>query len=1142
MTMLGVRKWLADEPLVVASATCLVVAITVTAVNLHSAIPDTNAVLDLSPRVFISQTLTPWSKNQLGQPVPGSAVAYLPMALFYVVLEALKLPLTAVQGVWIAALIAGSGTGMAWLYQLCSRRDSPAEATASGLLYALSPYVWLNLKGATVLLLPYALTPVIAALAIRSIRGPTVRNVGGLIMVSCFTGIAINPPEAVIVVVIVAVLIVPEMVRTRGMWWCIEWCVGIGALAVGASVWWLGPFVAAIHTGGTTGYFTTDPLSVQAASSSFREVLRLAGLWALYSGYNGVPYYPDAAYLNSSAVVAVTLLSPALFAASLGRFRRKERWQAAALGVLVVVAVPLAVSIYPPSHPEITGQIYAWLSAHVYVFRAFRSNYKWVAALAFSYALAIPRCMERSVSIAANRKLRTEARLRDVATIAITAVIVVYSVPAFSGLLLPSTYAMGTLPQYWTAAGHWLTAQPESGRVLFLPFDGFPNYTWGNPSGDIASVVTTRPSLMAQPGIELPPGATKLLNLVAQAGTGADVPLAHVAGMLGVRYVVDQGDTAWRAIGSPSPAVMTAYLNSQPGLRRVRTFGKLSIYEVTGAITPLLGEAGAELEIASDQGISGVAAVAPPGVLTHPRTVRVVNSVVGQVSASSVWSNLEGEYGPQEVLNGGAAGGAWVSGVAGGVGQWVRLTFRHRRSVPQVRVVARQDGVDAVPTVLQITAGARRQVVHTSGGVGTAIFGTTKVNSVKITIRAIGPGGPNVGISAVDIPGVPLNAMRYPTIAGRNPFIDAMDPGTPSVGNMRHVVGASQAVTATAIGTVSALASESDATLMEYLRPSGVSAVSSSSRWNGLAAFSPLWTLAGDPRMAWVPQNPGGIGAWVQYTFPRERFIGSIGIAPRSDGFDGVVNRVKVSVDGRTIGVRSLASGATTNVAVDATGSVLRLTIVGVKRAKGLNVGLAKVVIPGVSVKRNDGALSAPDMVDNGRVLPLAVAGGMTINNMDRLAVGGNSLKIRPVKVKMARGKNVFGWNVHGVLTEGKIEISSGGVGRAILRPVAFKQLSSVEVKTARIRPGLLSLCANTDGEWSAAVGRRFELGRDVVSGFGPVWSVTGRQMHVVITDHGAVGVVQWLKLQVGILIAGMCVLGMWWARRRLRSRVRSPE
>lgn len=1124
---------MANQPLVVTTIICVAVAMSVAAVNLHSPIPDTSAVLDLSPRSFIDQTLTPWSNNQLGQPDPGSAVAYLPMALLFLALEAIKLPLVVVQGIWICALIAGSGIGMAWLYQLWSGRTSTAQLTASGLLYALSPYMWLNMKGATALLIPYALTPVIAGLAIRSIRGPTLRNVFGLIVVSCLSGIGINPPEAVIAAVIVAVLVLPELFRTRNAWWIIQWCLGIGALVVAGSVWWLGPFIVTIHTGGTAGYFTTDPLSIQAAFSSFREVMRLTGLWALYSGNNGVPYYPDAAFLNNPVVVAVTLLVPALFAASVSRVRSDDRWRVAALCLLVIVAVPMAVSIYPPADPSFTGRVYSWLYSHVYAFRAFRSNYKWVAALACAYALVVPLCMERTVSIMASWRFRVASGLRDVATVGITLVIITYSVPALGGLLFPAAYRMAALPRYWTEAGHWLTAQPESGRVLFLPFEGFPNYTWGDPSGDIASVVTTRPSLMSQPGIQLPGGATKLLHLLAEAGTGRDVPLAHLAAMLGVRYIVDQQDIAWRAIGSPSPVAMIAYLSTQPGIRLVRTFGKLSIYEVTGAITPLLGSSKAELEVASDQGISGVVAASPGDTLVRPGAVQVVNGLVSQFSASSVWSNLKNEYGPQNVLNGTAGGSAWVSGVPGGIGQWINLKFRYPIAVPQVTIVGRQDGIDAVPTVVKVMAGLRQWTLTLSNGVGTIITGGALVGNIKVVIEETGPGGPNVGISAVDIPGVPLNTLQYPMVGRRNPFIATMNPGAPGIGNLMHVIPARHAVTATVTGSVSADPTESNGMLMKYLQPSGVSTVSSSSEWNGLAEYSGLWTLANDPAMAWVPANAGGANAWVQYTFPNKRFIGNIGIQPRDDGIDGIVDTVEISMNGRSLGLRSLALGTVTNVPVDATGSILRITIVSATKGQGGNVGIAKVVIPGVSVKRNNKLLSlVASISNNGTKIPLDKAGVSTYN-VDKIVTGEEAVQFNAIKMELSNGKNSIGWNGRGIWAMGNLTISAGNVDHAILHPVAIRERSSVEITSGEVRPGLLSLCANTDGEWFVKVGKRARPGENIAGGFGPVWTVRNRYVSVGIIDHGGVIVTEWLELQAAIMIVAMLIAAVWCVRRR---------
>lgn len=1135
MTPGTVRRVLVEHPVLVAGTLCTLIACSVAIINIHSAIPDTNAILDLSPLTFIRQTLTPWSNNQLGQASPGSAVAYLPMALIYAALEAVHVPLAVVQITWITALIALAGIGMALLYELWSERNNTSEVVASSLLYALSPYVWVNLKGATSLLIPYALTPLIAVLAIQAARKPTRRNVISLLGVTCYTGMAVNPPELIIAAVIVVALVFPELVHsseTRGACWIIRWYFGIGVVMAAMSAWWVGPFIAAIHSGGTAGYFTTDPLSVQAASSSFREVLRLTGLWALYSGFNGVPYYPDAGYLNSAPVIVVTMFAPALFALSFSRLRNFERLRTIVLGLLVIVAVPLAVSIYPPNHPGLTGAVYAWLSAHVYVFRAFRSNYKWVAVIAICYALGIPRCIEPTARVVAERRPELASSVRNGAVLGIAALLVAYSVPGAAGLLFPRSYKLGEVPQYWKAAGHWLTAQSAPGRVLFLPFVGFPKYTWGAPYGPFASIVTARPSLMSQPGLEEPSGADAWLGLLAKAGTGLDVPLAHIAGILGVRYIVDEGDIAWREIGSPSPAAMAAYLEGQSGLREVATFGKLSIYEVAGPIVPVLGEAHSELTVSSDLGMLGVAGDSPASSLVRPRTVDITNSVVARASASSVYPGSDtNAYGPQQVLKGTGAGVAWVSGVPGGVGQWIRLTFKHLFSVPHVTVVSREDGIDALPTLLSIEVGHRSKVVGVSNGVATASFPGSTVHSVKITIDRVGPGGPNVGIAAVVIPGVPLDRVMYPAVTRQTPYIYGVSPGHAGVGTMAHVIPAKEGSLAKLTGTLSTDPAESDATLVKYLEPVGVAAVTSSSRWEDLAAYSSLWTLSGNPTMAWVPNNPDGIGAWVQYRFATRRFIGSIGVEPRNDGVDRVVSAIRISVGGKSLGVYRLAANGLTRVPINRTGSVLRLTIVSVGRDsgkvgkdRGNNVGLERVVIPGVSVRRHPNVLAGAEVVENGATRVIGSSSGLGGRErwryLDRLAVGEQVLRVEASVFHLRKGNNTLTFKSNGLLATASLEVSGGVAEEAFLHAVAFVRRSPVEMVATVGHGGLLSLNQNTNGEWSLiATGEHREVAHERVGILGAIWELRAGQGAVVIRDHGAVRVVEWLELQGALMI-----------------------
>lgn len=1129
---------LANSPVAVTIVVALCVAAVVGATNIHGALPDTNIILDLSPGRFLSQTLAVFNGNQLGQSTPGSAIAYVPMGLVYYVLVAIGLPLGAVQGIWIAVLIATSAGSMAWLFVTWVAQPTMAASVLSGMLYGMSPYVWLNLKGATVLLVPYALAPLLCTLILRVMRGGSWKAAAGFVLLVGLTGIGVNPPETIIAGVEVAAIVVGELLQ-----WPAEWVSGIrraGVTVIVAcfmSIWWIGPFVESLSIGGIAGYFTTDPLSVQAASSSFREVMRLTGLWALYSGNNGVPYYPESGFLTSKVVVAVTLLPAAILAGGFLRLRKQEAWRGFLLAGLVAVAVPLAVSVYPPGSPGLTGHLYQWLYSHVTVFRAFRSGYKWVAVLAFVYALGVPMGLERTGDSSRRRWNRIAEVVRDAAVGIMVAAVVLYAVPGISGNLFPASYRLGSVPSYWLAAGRWLDTQPAQGRVLFVPFVGFPDFTWGDPSGPIASAITSRPSLMAQPGLALPSGAEQLLALVAEAGTGATVPFARIARLLGVRYIVDEEDAAWRAIGSPRPTVLTKFLIDQSGIREVKQFGRLRVFEVGGTIAPEFGVAQSAAQVASDTGLGGAVTQAPVGDLVRPETVKVVNPVVARVTASSVWNGLDSVYGPQEVLAGGPSS-AWVPNVPYGRHQWIKIAFKHPVPVGSVTVVVRHDGKDAEPKVLNIAAGERSIDATVSDATAVAAFGGKRVRSVEIRIGKVGKGGPNVGIAEVQIPGVPVDAIQYPTLGAVYPFSYGVHEGTASIGNMRHELVSTATRAATLTGTLRASPMESDRTLAQYLQVHGVTQVTASSRWHGLAAYSPLWTLAGDPKFGWVPNEPGGTGSWVQYQFPNPRVIGTVGITPRSDGVDAVVSTVSIAVDGRTVESAHLVPGTRTTVDVPVVGSNLRLTIAGAGGAEGKNIGISSVVIPGVSVSRNVDAFG-PGRWSIGetsytivRAVSVRGSGG---DGVDEMAVGDRGIPIKPISIVVPPGENVIRWSGGGILGAAHFNITGGNPGLADITAVPTRKLAEGQYRIGAMKKGLLVADWSSGIPWVSTGARTLQKVGNWGYGYGPVWAVGGSTDGTVIAYESGISNLDWLVAQA--VVGGIGFLGMFaWQQRRKAS------
>ncbi|MHB1954945.1 MAG: alpha-(1-_3)-arabinofuranosyltransferase domain-containing protein, partial [Sulfobacillus sp.] len=566
------------------------------------------------------------------------------VAVLYVCLHGLGLSMLHVQQVWFSLVVGASAVGMLFLYRCWWEDASSLRAMAAALLYGFSPYLLLDLKGASVLLIPYAALPWLTLEVVQIIRRRRYRYVVGAVVVGGLLAPGINPPLNAIMFIATAGLALAELKRQRWRRDSIGWLVATAAGVLVVSTWWIGPFIDTIRAGGASAYFVTDPLTEGAANSSFRAVLRLSGLWALYQGWDGTPYYPAQGYLLSAPVVALTLLAPFATVLAMRRFWKDIRVKV--LAALVMVAVPLAVSIYPAAHPSLTGQLYLWVYSHVFVFRAFRSTYKWVWLLAFAYALLVPTLL-RALPFVGRQRYRLAQVLHVAAASTIACLLIGYGVPFGQVRVFPASYSLGSIPRYWYQATAWLDQQSGPGRVLFTPAQGFSNYDWGTPEGDIAPFLMQRPEITPTIGLAVSAHAQALLNLAGTAPTDPSVPFGKVLSLLGVRYVVQRNDVNWQYYGSPSPKEMRAFLDSQPYLRRVATFGKLDIYEVRSRPHSVVGVASAVESVVSDQGFASSLAEWRPGTMARFGTASVENPAVRAFQSSSVWNGLTDQYGPQ---------------------------------------------------------------------------------------------------------------------------------------------------------------------------------------------------------------------------------------------------------------------------------------------------------------------------------------------------------------------------------------------------------------------------------------------------------------------------------------------------------------
>lgn len=734
---------------VAAGGGLLVLAGLVVLLQVRAAVPDSRLPLHVDPSGFLGDIFHSWDASEdLGHRT-GALIAYLPLASFFAAARALGISALGAQQVFFMAVLFLSALGMWFLFGLFWETPSQVGRWVAALLYAFNPYVLFNIEGSTtVLLLPYMAAPWVAILLIRGIRLRSFRH--GLVAAALVAVAApgVNAAVNAIFFVGCGTFLLAEVARTGFERRALVLAVSSTALCGLASLWWLGPFLSSLRSGGTEVFFQTDPISVGASRSSFREIFRLVGLWALYQGYKGVPYHATQNYFASVPVIIGTMLGLLTVFGAFVRTWSDRRTKALAL--LLVVSVPMAVSIHPVDAPTLTGAAYQWLFDNFVAFRAFRSNYKWVAPIALVYALLVPL-----IVCSASR------RLRVLAGAAASAFVLANMVPFFDpGLMFPPGYRLGNVPDYWQDAGRWLDAQPGPGRVLMTPTQGFSVYTWGRPMGDIAPLVTDRPVVTPNIAPGTTPGGRQLIALAGEAARDPSIPYASVLDLLDVGFVLQRNDVDWSYYDSHPPERMRDFLRAQPGLRFERSFGMLDVYRVRRAPVGPVATARRPARITADGGLRRATDLFQPGTLALFDEPDLSNAALASIRASSTSGDRSGDTGLLLALDG-SQETAWTPAPARTADQWLELRFTQPRSLRDVQLVVQPNRAGARPQRVGVSNGPlTKQVPLGPDGVARFDLEGEPSRLLRIEVPAEGAGGA-AGIAELSVPGFPTSVLRY---------------------------------------------------------------------------------------------------------------------------------------------------------------------------------------------------------------------------------------------------------------------------------------------------------------------------------------------------------------------------------------------
>jgi arabinofuranan 3-O-arabinosyltransferase len=540
---------------------------------------------DLGPPIAPgSDYISAWNQFGDGVGAPSFDIVALP---YYEALRAaawLGLGPDVFQRLWLSSLFVGAAAAI--VFFAFGFLGSPLAAGTAGLLAVFS---------ADRLLAPADPVPLVATV-VAGVLGGLVLRVGlrtGRASPALFalasTGLGfvfVNPPHVVLVLAWLAFAV------------ALAWAVGgvvalkrLGRFAFVAvpaaavvNLWWIVPALIVFAGPGFGSRFAAagvDAWSWTHQRASVPNALALNTSWA----WSHPEYFPYASGLDRAPWGLLRFVPAVLGLAGLVLVWRRSRRVALAFVGLAVPVLFLSKGINPPF-----AGLSRWLYVHLPGLWLFRDPAKVVLLLGLALALlagvTIARLAEPSRIV--------HPRFGGAVALLALAGALVYVRPLFTGEVIPgkrpSLPPMHVrVPAAWTSVGTFLNAQRSPGKVLVLPRPDFYQLPtrWNYYGVSFTRLAIHRGVLESAPGSYFRSTAAVSDLSAAIEGNLLHRSVAAIPAQLralGVRWVLLRRDLAEGRAGRTiaSSIALRRGLALVPGLRHVRSFGSLVLYDFGG--------------------------------------------------------------------------------------------------------------------------------------------------------------------------------------------------------------------------------------------------------------------------------------------------------------------------------------------------------------------------------------------------------------------------------------------------------------------------------------------------------------------------------------------------------------------------------
>ncbi|HXJ66824.1 MAG TPA: alpha-(1-_3)-arabinofuranosyltransferase family protein [Actinomycetota bacterium] len=525
---------------------------------------DTRSAVYFAPRAYLKGALSIWQPNPyLGNEQHDGLL--FPMGLVIAAFRTAGMAPWVAERVWHGLLLFVAASGMVTLIKvLRPGRVSMAHVVAAA-AYAFNPFslgAALHGSGAY---LTYFVLPWLLAVFAWGLRRPRSWLGPGLVaLVSLAMGGGNGASQVYAVVPLVAYLVWVVAVTREVKWWeGLLFALKATVLAVAVNLWWL---VGLTSSQVQNDIAFSETPAVINVSSSFSESIRLLGFWGFYGGDRFGPWYPTiSAFFTSPPLVLASFALP-VGALALGFL---ARWRYRLLFVLLaILSVVVMTGIFPVHRPTPFGN--ALLNAYARIPGAvgLRTTYKLGGLLALSIAVLLGVGLQEL-------RLRWTPNVARWATAVAAVLVVIGSIPIWTGDLYAAYRTSGPVPDYWQRALASLQSSSHGERSWFVPGSLQAFYRWGGMVGGVPELHPDLPAVR-RPGVVVAGRyANDLLAAMEQPfQDGPDDPgsTAPLLRYLGAKFVVLQNDLDWERSETARPLELQS-LVQQRDLQLVAGYG-----------------------------------------------------------------------------------------------------------------------------------------------------------------------------------------------------------------------------------------------------------------------------------------------------------------------------------------------------------------------------------------------------------------------------------------------------------------------------------------------------------------------------------------------------------------------------------------